>query len=41
MSDTQVVPPSTDGRPASRPVDGPSARDLATNALILGVGGLA
>jgi hypothetical protein len=37
MSDTRVIPVRTEGQPAS----GPSARDLATTALILGVAGLA
>jgi hypothetical protein len=41
MSDTRMVPPSTDARPAGRAAGGPSARDLATTALILGVAGLA
>jgi hypothetical protein len=41
MSDTRVIPGSTDSQPAGRPAGGPSARDLATTALILGVAGLA
>ena len=41
MSDTRVIPGSTDVRPAGRPAGGPSARDLATTAVILGVAGAA
>jgi hypothetical protein len=41
MSDTQVIPATTDGGPAGAAASGPSARDLATTALILGVAGLA